>query len=296
MLATGGSIVTDKETFSLLKKRTTTLWLKARARDHWDRVVAQGDARPMRGRTNAMSELKSLLRERKPLYAQATHIVDTSNVALDETVRARAEGSEDGEPGQESPGERKRDRYVRGFASAWSTEGGTSVIELQSHLEGKWVAGKGKTVTLVNPATEEPSAPRRLRRLDYGGLRFARERGGAALRAMSFAARGEMIRAMSRAIHAHRDELIGLAVANRLGATPAPTRSSTSTAPPGPSARPTPTSRRSSEATCASSSTATRPSSVAPRPPSSASMSCVPRHGVAVHAERLQLPRLGPGF
>ena len=31
---------------------------------------------------------------------------------------------------------------------------------------------------------------------------------------MSFAARGEMIRAMSRAIHAHRDELIGLAIAN----------------------------------------------------------------------------------
>jgi XRE family transcriptional regulator, aerobic/anaerobic benzoate catabolism transcriptional regulator len=86
VVATGGSIVTDKETFALLKKRTITLWLKARARDHWDRVVAQGDARPMRGRTNAMSELKALLRERKPLYAQAAHMVDTSNVVLDETV------------------------------------------------------------------------------------------------------------------------------------------------------------------------------------------------------------------
>jgi XRE family aerobic/anaerobic benzoate catabolism transcriptional regulator len=86
VIATGGSIVTDDETFGLLKERTVTLWLKARARDHWDRVVAQGDARPMRGRTNAMSELKSLLRERMPLYAQATHVVDTSNVALDETV------------------------------------------------------------------------------------------------------------------------------------------------------------------------------------------------------------------
>jgi XRE family transcriptional regulator, aerobic/anaerobic benzoate catabolism transcriptional regulator len=86
VLATGGSIVTDKETFDLLKQRTVTLWLKARARDHWDRVVAQGDARPMRGRTNAMSELKALLRERKPLYAQAAHIIDTSNAELGETV------------------------------------------------------------------------------------------------------------------------------------------------------------------------------------------------------------------
>jgi XRE family aerobic/anaerobic benzoate catabolism transcriptional regulator len=86
VIATGGSIVTDAETFALLKERTITLWLKALARDHWDRVVAQGDARPMRGRTNAMSELKALLRARKPLYSQAALTVDTSNVALDETV------------------------------------------------------------------------------------------------------------------------------------------------------------------------------------------------------------------
>lgn len=78
--------MTDKETFALLKQRTVTLWLKASARDHWDRVVAQGDVRPMRGRTNAMSELKSLLRARKTLYAQAAHVVDTSNAPLDETV------------------------------------------------------------------------------------------------------------------------------------------------------------------------------------------------------------------
>jgi hypothetical protein len=33
-----------------------------------------------------MSELKALLRERAPLYAQAAHVVDTSAVGLDETV------------------------------------------------------------------------------------------------------------------------------------------------------------------------------------------------------------------
>ena len=89
------------------------------------------------------------------------------------------------------------------------------MIELQSHLEGKWVAGKGKSATLVNPATEEPLAQTSTEGIDFGAaMRFARERGGEALRAMTFAARGEMIRAMSRAIHAHRDELIGLAIAN----------------------------------------------------------------------------------
>jgi XRE family aerobic/anaerobic benzoate catabolism transcriptional regulator len=86
VLATGGSIVRDPETFALLKTRTLTLWLKARARDHWDRVVAQGDVRPMRDRSNAMSELKSLLHERKDLYAQAAHSIDTSSMPLDEAV------------------------------------------------------------------------------------------------------------------------------------------------------------------------------------------------------------------
>ena len=52
----------DKETFALLRARTKTVWLKARARDHWDRVVAQGDGRPMHGRANAKSELEELLR------------------------------------------------------------------------------------------------------------------------------------------------------------------------------------------------------------------------------------------
>ena len=86
VVATGGSIVTDAEAYALLRQRSVTVWLKARARDHWDRVVAQGDGRPMQNRANAMSELKALLRSRNPLYAQAAHVVDTSTVSLDEAV------------------------------------------------------------------------------------------------------------------------------------------------------------------------------------------------------------------
>jgi XRE family transcriptional regulator, aerobic/anaerobic benzoate catabolism transcriptional regulator len=82
VVATGGSIVTAPETFELLRLRTTTVWLKANPRDHWDRVVAQGDARPMKNRANAMSELKALLQARRPLYALADHVVDTSGVSL----------------------------------------------------------------------------------------------------------------------------------------------------------------------------------------------------------------------
>ncbi|MGH7284707.1 MAG: shikimate kinase [Polyangiaceae bacterium] len=86
VLATSGSIVSSKETYDLLRKRTTTVWLKARARDHWDRVVAQGDGRPMKDRANAMSELKALLKSRAPLYAKADVTIDTSNHSIDDAL------------------------------------------------------------------------------------------------------------------------------------------------------------------------------------------------------------------
>jgi XRE family aerobic/anaerobic benzoate catabolism transcriptional regulator len=86
VLATGGALVTVNETYELLRRRTATVWLKAQAQDHWDRVLRQGDARPMRNRANAMSELKALLRTRKPLYSLADHVVDTSSSSFEEAT------------------------------------------------------------------------------------------------------------------------------------------------------------------------------------------------------------------
>jgi XRE family transcriptional regulator, aerobic/anaerobic benzoate catabolism transcriptional regulator len=87
VVATGGSIVNDPETYALLKKRAVTVWLKANADDHWRRVVAQGDLRPMKDRGNAMNELRGLLKKRTPLYAQADHVVETSDVEIEEAAR-----------------------------------------------------------------------------------------------------------------------------------------------------------------------------------------------------------------
>jgi oxepin-CoA hydrolase/3-oxo-5,6-dehydrosuberyl-CoA semialdehyde dehydrogenase len=82
-----------------------------------------------------------------------------------------------------------------------------------SYLEGSWVPGPAAG-TLLNPATEEPLAEVAAGPGALGpALAWARER-GAALRRMTFAERGEMLRALARAVHAHRDELIALAVAN----------------------------------------------------------------------------------
>jgi XRE family aerobic/anaerobic benzoate catabolism transcriptional regulator len=87
VVATGGSIVTDAETYALLRKRAVTVWLKADAEEHWRRVVAQGDLRPMKDRKNAMNELRALLKKRTPLYAQADHVVETTGKGIEEAAR-----------------------------------------------------------------------------------------------------------------------------------------------------------------------------------------------------------------
>lgn len=78
IIATGGGIVADPTTFDLLERNTTTVWLKATPEDHWQRVVAQGDTRPMADHPQAMAELRRLLETRAPLYARADHTVVTT--------------------------------------------------------------------------------------------------------------------------------------------------------------------------------------------------------------------------
>ena len=87
VIATGGSVVTDPETWQLLKRRTYTVWVKATPEDHWKRVLGQGDTRPMANRTGAMTELRSILSLRAPLYAEAAQTIDTSSVRVTEAVR-----------------------------------------------------------------------------------------------------------------------------------------------------------------------------------------------------------------
>ncbi|MBM3986910.1 MAG: helix-turn-helix domain-containing protein [Planctomycetes bacterium] len=78
VLATGGSIVHSPETYARLRSTCHTVWLKATPEDHYARVVAQGDLRPMSGRPRAIEELRALLETREPLYAQCEHTVFTS--------------------------------------------------------------------------------------------------------------------------------------------------------------------------------------------------------------------------
>lgn len=92
VVATGGSLVTDDDAFARLRARCTTVWLKANAEDHWSRVIAQGDGRPMRKNPRAMDQLRSLLAARAPLYEKADVVVETSGIVVEDVVRAVTAG------------------------------------------------------------------------------------------------------------------------------------------------------------------------------------------------------------
>lgn len=91
VLAAGGGLVTDPTSWSLLKARARTVWLQAEPDDHYQRVMAQGDLRPMKNRPMAMAELQGLLSARTPLYAEAEARFDTSALGIANSARAICE-------------------------------------------------------------------------------------------------------------------------------------------------------------------------------------------------------------
>jgi XRE family aerobic/anaerobic benzoate catabolism transcriptional regulator len=83
VITTAGGIVAVKETYTVLLRRTHTVWIKARPEDHMSRVMAQGDFRPMAqnrkaGSTGAMADLVAILEARGADYARAEAQLDTS--------------------------------------------------------------------------------------------------------------------------------------------------------------------------------------------------------------------------
>ena len=86
---------------------------------------------------------------------------------------------------------------------------------LLNHVAGRWQAGAGAGTTLFDPVLGTP-----LVRVDASGLdlaeafAFAREQGGAALRAMSYAQRAEMLAAVGKLLQAHREAYYEIATAN----------------------------------------------------------------------------------
>jgi len=86
VVAVGGGLVTDADSYQALRQQARTVWLRAAPEDHWRRVIAQGDTRPMADNDQAFVDLRRILATREPLYEQADVVVDTSGATLDTVV------------------------------------------------------------------------------------------------------------------------------------------------------------------------------------------------------------------
>lgn len=84
VIEVGGSIVANPDLFELLLTSCTVVWIRALPEQHMQRVIDQGDLRPMAGTDDAMSDLQRILDEREPFYTKAHHILDTSARNIDD--------------------------------------------------------------------------------------------------------------------------------------------------------------------------------------------------------------------
>jgi XRE family transcriptional regulator, aerobic/anaerobic benzoate catabolism transcriptional regulator len=95
VMTTGGSIVSERETFDLLQSRFYCVWLKASPEEHMTRVVAQGDMRPFHGHAEegqgamgeAMEDIRRILASREALYARADAVVDTAARGVKQSLK-----------------------------------------------------------------------------------------------------------------------------------------------------------------------------------------------------------------
>ena len=97
VMTTGGSIVSERETFDLLQSHFYCVWVKASPEEHMSRVVAQGDMRPFHtgdggdASRNAMGEaledIRRILASREALYARADAVVDTAARTVKQSLK-----------------------------------------------------------------------------------------------------------------------------------------------------------------------------------------------------------------
>lgn len=86
---------------------------------------------------------------------------------------------------------------------------------LRSYVAGGWHEATSGFRTLVNPSTEEEVARASSEGVDFARvMEHALETGGPALREMSYAERAGLLKAMSKALREHRDELLELSRVN----------------------------------------------------------------------------------
>jgi XRE family transcriptional regulator, aerobic/anaerobic benzoate catabolism transcriptional regulator len=78
VIAAPGGIVADGALYSRVLETAHSVWLEASPKDHMERVIQQGDLRPMAANRAAMHDLRAILEARSMDYARADARFNTS--------------------------------------------------------------------------------------------------------------------------------------------------------------------------------------------------------------------------
>src|SRR5688500_10290928 len=93
-------------------------------------------------------------------------------------------------------------------------------MKLENYVTGRWIQGEGEGEILFDAVTDEPVTSVSTKGLDFASiLQYAREKGNAALRKLTFHERGRMLKAL--AVHLLNKKEIFYQLSYRTGATKA---------------------------------------------------------------------------
>jgi XRE family aerobic/anaerobic benzoate catabolism transcriptional regulator len=79
--------VSETRLLNTLLTTCYVIWIKASPEEHMQRVIDQGDMRPIESNNDAMAALRRILEARNPFYAQAHTVIDTAGNKLEDSYR-----------------------------------------------------------------------------------------------------------------------------------------------------------------------------------------------------------------
>lgn len=88
VLEVSGGIAESTQAFELLLKHFHTIYIKASAKEHVDRVAAQNDMRPMEGHPESVKEAESLLAARSQTFERSHDVINTTGQDIESAEEA----------------------------------------------------------------------------------------------------------------------------------------------------------------------------------------------------------------
>ena len=77
------TLTVDNSLFNVLLTTCHVVWVKTSPEEHMQRVIDQGDMRPIESNDDAMADLRRILEAREPFYAQSHAVIDTAGTRLE---------------------------------------------------------------------------------------------------------------------------------------------------------------------------------------------------------------------